>query len=178
MRSSFVFVPLVLLGITHGCFLQPKSPHTPDIREFSVVASPGVSATAYGAAPISPYVDSGYFRAQWVVTADGPYRVDLYVSNDSELDAQDPSSKEDVHFYHFSCGSEPSATSCQGVTVSTGCRFSTENILSCGTINFDNPGKDISAFLTQIPKVSYILLRACDESMQACVVFALKVEFQ
>ena len=182
MRIFSTTVVLVLLVINSGCH-PANDPvndhhHTPEIRYFSVLAAPGAIASNYGAAPITPYVDSGNFLIQWEVATEGAYQVDLYVSNDPRLGPQDPWGREDVHFKQFyrSIGASVDHDLYLD-TMTMNCQFTADNVLSCGRISYENPGRDITPFLTQLPKSGYIILRACDETMQDCATTALSVEF-
>ena len=72
--------------------------HAPEIRYFSLLAAPGATAFNYGAAPITPYLDNGYFQIEWEMATEGSYQIDMYVSNDPYLDPEDPLARDDVHF--------------------------------------------------------------------------------
>lgn len=180
-------VVLMLLVINSGCMPAHESAndsvndshYPPEIRYFSVISAPGATAYSYGAAPITPYLDSGNFLIQWEVAAESAYQIDLYVSNDPRLGPQDPLGREDVHFkqlYHGIGGHIDHEFYLDTMTMN--CQFSVDNFLSCGRISYENPGRDITPFLTQLPKIGYIILRACDETMHECTTAALRVEFQ
>ena len=184
MRIPSTTVVLALLVSTSGCVYvdDPVNDpivvvvhhHAPEIRYFSLLAAPGATASNYGAAPITPYLDNGNFQIQWEVATEGAYQIDMYVSNDPYLDPEDPWARDDIHFKQSYRGISDYVV-LDAVTMN--CRFTTDNILSCGRISYENPGRDITPFLTRLPKPGYIILRACDDSMQDCTTMALSVEF-
>ena len=187
MRIFSAPVVFMLLVISNGCMPvnEPANDraddyhYPPEIRYFSVISAPGATASNYDAAPITPYFDSGNFLIQWEVATESAYQIDLYVSNDPRLDPQDPAGRDDVHFkqlYHGIGGHIDHEFYLDTMTMN--CQFNVDNILSCGRISYENPGRDITPFLTQLPKSGYIILRACEETMHECATTALRVEFQ
>lgn len=175
----------LLIGACHDAYEEPYSEtsyyeadYTPYIRYFSVLPAPGARAWDYGAAPITPHLDNGNFALQWEIGSYGQYHVDLYVSNDPWLGLQDPWGREDVLFKHLGGMGNSYNTAYNTDTVFMSCRFTTDNILSCGQINYDNPGRDLTPYLNVLPKTGYIILRACDEYMQDCAITSRYVEFQ
>ena len=183
MRTFSIPAVVVLIGITSGChpLNDPVNDYHPplEIRYFSVIAAPGATASDYDSAPITPYVDSGNFQIRWEVATAGAYQIDLYVSNDLRLGSQGSSGREDVHFKQFYRAISDTANhELYRDTVTLNCQFTTGNILSCGRITYENPGRDITSFLTELPKPAYLILRACDDELQTCTTTALNVEFQ
>ena len=180
MRISTTTVVLALLAIS-GC--DPVNDpavivdhhHAPEIRYFSLLAAPGATAAYDGAAPITPYLDNGNFQIHWEVATEGTYQIDMYVSNDPYPGSEDPRARDDVHFKQLYRDLSDYVVF-DAVTMN--CRFTTDNILSCGRISYENPGRDITPFLNRLPKPGYIILRACDAAMQECTTMALNVEFQ
>lgn len=151
---------------------------TPYIRYITVIPAAGARAGAYGAAPITPHLNYGNFEVRWELDAYGPTHVDLYVSNDRWLGPEDAWGREDLLFKHLWSAPNAYSDDFHIDTVYTGCRFTTNNLLSCGTLTYDNPGRDITPFLTQLPKTGYLLLRACDGQTDVCSTASVYVEFQ
>ncbi len=150
---------------------------TPYIRYFTLIPAAGARAWNYGADPITPYLNDGEFELRWELEAYGQTHIDLYVSNDTWLGPDDAWGREDLLFKHIG-GGNSHGDDYHVDTVYMGCRFSTDNILSCGAISYDNPGRDITPFLSQLPKTGYLILRACDELTGYCATASRFVEFQ
>lgn len=185
MKRLLALSVIALSLLTSGCDDTYEDPHedayppdyTPDIRSFNLIPAPGARAWEYGATPITPHVDGGSFTMQWEIQSYGPYSVDLYVSNDPWLGPQDPWEREDLLFKHFG-GIGYGSDAYRIDTLFMNCRFSIDNVLSCGGLNYANPGRDITPFLNVLPKTGYLILRACDDYSQDCAISARYVEFQ
>lgn len=186
MKRILAVAGIAIVLLTSGCdenYEQPyndtgyEADYTPDIRYLSLIAAPGALAWSYGAAPITPHLDDGNFALQWEVRSYGQYHVDLFVSNDPWLGPPDPWGREDLLFKHLSSGSSYN-DAYRIDTAFMNCRFTTDNILSCGRVDYGNPGRDITPFLNVLPKTGYVILRACDEFMRDCATASLFVEFQ
>lgn len=151
---------------------------TPYVRDFTLIPAPGARAVANGALPITPHLGDGNFELRWELDGYGPIHVDLYVSNDRWLGPEDPYGRDDLLFKHLWSGDNLYTDEYHIDTTYLGCRFTTDNILSCGAITYDNPGRDLTPFLNQLPKTGYLILRACDGNTQDCDTRSLYVEFQ
>ncbi len=169
-----------------GCHYYEEEPYdnsyyfdrTPYISYFTVIPAAGARSVAYGAIPITPHLNDGNFETRWELDGYGPIHVDLYVSNDRWVGSEDPFGREDVLIKHLWSSTNLYRDDYHVDTVYMNCRFTTDNVLSCGPINYDNPGTDITPFLNQLPKTGYLILRACDGETNACSTSSVYVEFQ
>lgn len=117
-------------------------------------------------------VNSGAFSVAWDVKATDPYHIDLYVSEDDVL-----SKASDVKFFGQNCGAFAGIHDCTQ-TGDFDCQFTGANLISCGTVSETNPEKNLTAFLTSLPKTAYLILEACNGLFTDCKTRSVQIEFQ
>ncbi len=132
----------------------------------------GTSTTTSDVKPINSGVNNGAFNVSWNVSSTDPYHIELYLSNNSTL-----SSSAGVKFFSQNCGGISAIYNCN-TNGSFSCRFTSQNKISCGTITFVNKEKDVSAFLNQIPKSAYLIIKACNGLFNSCDTEFKQIELQ
>jgi hypothetical protein len=140
------------------------------INAYSVIGA--ITTTTNGGILINSGVNNGAFNVSWNVSSSDPYHVELYLSNDSAL-----SSSTDVKFFSQNCGGISAIYNCN-TNGSFSCKFNSQNKISCDTITFINKEKDISAFLNQIPKRAYLIIKACNGLFNNCDTAFKPIELQ
>ena len=139
---------------------------TTRINSFAV----GGSSSTTSPVSLNPGINSGNFIVSWNISSGATYHVDLFVSEDAML------SDTDLEFFSKNCG--VATSDCTSSTAQYQCQFNSQNRIACRDNSGANPGRDLTAFLDEIPKDAFLILEACDSTFESCASSAVRVRFQ
>ncbi len=160
---------LLLSILLAACGEDTEDNANTTINEFFAINSAGSRAASV---VIDPAIDDGDFSLRWDIDSSDPYHIELYLSEDSQL-----SKGSDINFFGQNCGSPSTVFNCNSVG-NFDCRFTSENKISCGTINSANNEKNVTDFMTTLPKEAFIVIEACNGLFDSCKESAIPVVFQ
>ncbi len=160
---------LLLSILLAACGEDTEDNANTTINEFSATNSADSRAASI---IVDPAIEGGDFSLQWDIDSSNPYHIELYLSEDSQL-----SKSSDINFFGQNCGSLSTVYNCNSVG-NFDCRFTSENKISCGTINSANKEKNVSDFMTTLPKDAFIIIEACNGLFDSCEESAISVVFQ
>ncbi len=169
MMNLKIATALSLSILLAACVDETEDDGTTTINNFSTSSSADLSKSLVA---INPAIDDGAFNIQWNIDSSDPYHIELYLSEDSQL-----SKSSDFNFFGQNCGSPSTVFNCSSVG-DFDCRFTSENKISCGTINSANKEKDATNFMTALPKEAFIIIQACNGLFDSCKESASQVVFQ
>lgn len=163
----FAFSALTACGGGGGSDSPKATVDTPTvINAFDVTGS----STNGGVVGINPGIDDGLFTFSWNVSAETLYNVQLYLSED-----EIPADGEDRRIFSRNCN--VAVSDCQSFSETYPCNFTTENTIICGRP--DNITEtNVTAFMNEIPKNAYLILKVCNGFFDKCDEEAVPVQFQ
>ncbi len=160
---------LLLSILLAACVEDTEDNANTTINKFSATSSADSRDTSI---VIDPAIEGGAFNLQWDIDSSDPYHIELYLSDDSQL-----SKASDINFFGQNCGSPSTVYNCNSVG-DFDCRFTSENKISCATVNSVNKEKNVTDFMTTLPKDAFIVIEACNGLFDSCKESAIEVVFQ
>lgn len=167
-----LFAPLVLLLVSAcGSVADEPNPSTgkTTVKAFEVTGS--VAELDHGRVVIDANRNQGRFRIHWKVATSDPYPMSLWLSHDENLNMAG-----DLRIYQHNCGSL-SLYSC-GHDVDLDCRFTTENMLSCGEPSLANPDRNLTTYLVSLPAEKNLIFNVCNALVTDCKQVVVPVVFR
>ena len=169
---SVLFASLVLLLVS-ACGSAGGEP-TPATTKTTVKAfevSGSVAELDHGRVVIDANQNEGRFHIHWKVSTSDPYPMSLWLSDDENLDRAG-----DLRIYQHNCGSF-SLYRC-GHDVTLDCRFTTENVLSCGEPSLANPERNLTTYLVSLPAEKNLIFNVCNALVTDCKQVVVPVVFR
>ena len=150
---------IALLTACGGSSSSKQNSTTTKINSFKIEDS--------NAADLNPGTGEGEKTITWDVKSSDPYVIDIYFSQDDVLD------DEDINIYGLNCGSLSEFECDQYGEIE--CRFTSDNMMSCGVLSSINDEEDLTASIPALPLVAYMILEACNGLQDSCKTASVEI---